>query len=122
FADGKLKTIELSGGDARFVADAPNPCFASWNREGTLLFVPDWTKSKGCTKSRPQAAPPSPSLNRTNFTLARNFCPMESISSITLAEPILPPWTQKKIDSCSREKNGLLAMARGICSTFSTTH
>ena len=43
--------------------------------------------------------------------MGRNFCPMESISSITLtlltlrlAEPILPPWTEKKIDSCSREK------------------
>ena len=38
---------------------------------------------------------------------------MESISSITLtlltlrlAEPILPPWTEKKIDSCSREIAG----------------
>ena len=61
--------------------------------------------------------------------MGRNFCPMESISSITLtlltlrlAEPILPPWTEKKIDSCSREKHPVLPMARGICSTFSTRH
>jgi Tol biopolymer transport system component/predicted Ser/Thr protein kinase len=44
FADGKLKALELSGGPARFVADATMPCFGSWNREGTLLFVPDFSK------------------------------------------------------------------------------
>ena len=44
FADGKLKTLELSGGPARVVADAPANGGGSWNREGTLLFVPDSTK------------------------------------------------------------------------------
>jgi Tol biopolymer transport system component len=44
FADGKLKTLELSGGPARVVADAPIPLGGSWNREETLLFVPDPTK------------------------------------------------------------------------------
>jgi hypothetical protein len=44
FADGKLKTRELSGGPARPVADAPGYGGGSWNREGTLLFVPDYNK------------------------------------------------------------------------------
>jgi eukaryotic-like serine/threonine-protein kinase len=44
FANGKLKTLELSGGPARVVADAPNYGGGSWNREGTLLFVPDADK------------------------------------------------------------------------------
>ncbi len=44
FADGKLKTLELSGGPARVVADAPSTGCGSWNRQGTLLFVPDYTK------------------------------------------------------------------------------
>jgi eukaryotic-like serine/threonine-protein kinase len=43
-ADGKLKTLEVSGGPARVVADAPTYGGGSWNREGTLLFVPDFTK------------------------------------------------------------------------------
>ena len=45
-ADSKLKVIELSGGPARVVADAPSSFYrgVSWNREGTLLFVPDFTK------------------------------------------------------------------------------
>jgi Tol biopolymer transport system component len=45
-ADSKLKVIELSGGPARVVADAPSSFYrgVSWNREETLLFVPDFTK------------------------------------------------------------------------------
>jgi Tol biopolymer transport system component len=44
FADGKLKTLELSGGPARIMADAPVNGGGSWNREGTFLFVPDLAK------------------------------------------------------------------------------
>ena len=43
-ADGKLKTLEVSGGPARVVADAPAFRGGSWNREETLLFVPEWSK------------------------------------------------------------------------------
>jgi eukaryotic-like serine/threonine-protein kinase len=43
-ADGKLKTLELSGGPARPVADVPDYGGGSWNSEGTLLFVPDSAK------------------------------------------------------------------------------
>jgi len=44
FADGKLKTIEASGGPAVVVADAPIDGGGSWNNEGALLFVPNWGK------------------------------------------------------------------------------
>jgi Tol biopolymer transport system component len=44
FADNKLKTIAISGGPAVVVADAPVDGGGSWNREGTILFVPDYTK------------------------------------------------------------------------------
>jgi eukaryotic-like serine/threonine-protein kinase len=44
FADGKLKTLELSGGPARVVADAPPNGGGSWSRDGTLLFMPDLPK------------------------------------------------------------------------------
>jgi eukaryotic-like serine/threonine-protein kinase len=40
FADGKLKTIEASGGPAVVLADAPAGMGGSWNRNGTILFVP----------------------------------------------------------------------------------
>jgi hypothetical protein len=45
FAGGKLKSIEASGGPAVVVADGClNEAGGSWNRDGTILFVPDLTK------------------------------------------------------------------------------
>jgi len=44
FAGGKLKTVAASGGPAVVVAAAPNEFGGSWNRDGTILFVPDDTK------------------------------------------------------------------------------
>jgi Tol biopolymer transport system component len=42
FADGKLKSIEAEGGPAVVVADGClNEGGGSWNRDGTILFVPD---------------------------------------------------------------------------------
>ena len=44
FADGKMKTLAVLGGPALEVFDAPNHRGGSWNREGALLFVPDFAK------------------------------------------------------------------------------
>jgi eukaryotic-like serine/threonine-protein kinase len=44
FADRKLKTLEVSGGPPLVLADAPANVGGSWNREGTLLCVPDISK------------------------------------------------------------------------------
>jgi serine/threonine protein kinase/Tol biopolymer transport system component len=38
FANGKLKRIEVSGGPAQVLADAPNGRGGSWNSEGTIIF------------------------------------------------------------------------------------
>jgi len=43
FSDGKLKKLQLSGGPAQPLADAPNPRGGSWNREGVIVFAPDGT-------------------------------------------------------------------------------
>ena len=43
-ADDKLKTIEVSGAPSVVVADAPSFGGGSWNRDGILLFVPDYRK------------------------------------------------------------------------------
>ena len=40
FADSKLKKVELSGGPAQAIADAPEPRGGSWNREGVIVFSP----------------------------------------------------------------------------------
>jgi len=44
-SEDKLKTIEVSGGPATVVADAPDFGGGTWNRNGTILFVPYEGKS-----------------------------------------------------------------------------
>lgn len=41
FADGKLKKVDVSGGQVQVLCDAPNGRGGAWNREGTILFAPD---------------------------------------------------------------------------------
>ena len=43
FADGKLERIDIDGGLVRAVANAPNPVGGAWNRDGTILFAPNFT-------------------------------------------------------------------------------
>jgi len=40
FADGKLKTVEAAGGPVVSLCDAPFYAGGSWNRQGTILYVP----------------------------------------------------------------------------------
>ena len=41
FADGKLKRIDVDGGQPQNLTDAPGGRGASWNRDGTIIFTPD---------------------------------------------------------------------------------
>jgi eukaryotic-like serine/threonine-protein kinase len=41
FADGKLKKVEVSGGQVQVLCDAPNGRGGSWNRDGTIIFTPN---------------------------------------------------------------------------------
>jgi len=41
FADGKLKKVEVSGGQVQVLCDAPNGRGGAWNREGTIIFSAD---------------------------------------------------------------------------------
>ena len=40
FARGKLKTIDANGGRSQTICDAPVSRGGTWNRDGTILFVP----------------------------------------------------------------------------------
>jgi Tol biopolymer transport system component len=44
FAAGELKTIEAEGGPAVAIAPSRDEGGASWNRDGTILFIPDIDK------------------------------------------------------------------------------
>jgi eukaryotic-like serine/threonine-protein kinase len=41
FADGKLKKVDLSGGQSRVICDAPNGRGGTWNRDGAIIFSAD---------------------------------------------------------------------------------
>jgi len=41
FADGKLKKLELSGGPAQIICDAPSGRGGTWNKDGVIVFTPD---------------------------------------------------------------------------------
>ena len=43
FADGKLKRIDVDGGQLQNLTDAPSGRGASWNRDGTIIFTPDFS-------------------------------------------------------------------------------
>ncbi len=42
FAQGKLKRVSASGGAPDTICDAPGGRGGTWNREGVILFNPDW--------------------------------------------------------------------------------
>jgi Tol biopolymer transport system component len=41
FADGKLKKVEVSGGQPQVLCDAPNGRGGTWNRDGVIVFTPE---------------------------------------------------------------------------------
>jgi serine/threonine protein kinase len=47
FADGKLKKLELSGGQAQTICDAPSGRGGAWSGGGVILFTPDASAGVG---------------------------------------------------------------------------
>jgi eukaryotic-like serine/threonine-protein kinase len=41
FADGKLKKVDVAGGQVQMVCDAPNGRGGTWNRDGEIVFTPE---------------------------------------------------------------------------------
>jgi Tol biopolymer transport system component len=41
FADGKLKKVEVPGGQVQVLCEAPNGRGGTWNRDGVIVFTPD---------------------------------------------------------------------------------
>jgi Tol biopolymer transport system component len=41
FADGKLKKVDMSGGQVQVLCDAPFGRGGTWNRDGVIVFTPD---------------------------------------------------------------------------------
>jgi len=85
FADGKLKKLEVSGGQIQVLCDAPNGRGGTWNRDGVILFTPD---GLGTGLYRVPSSGGSPveltSHVSKRATATRCFCRTENISFILL--------------------------------------
>jgi hypothetical protein len=62
FANGKLKTVEPSGGHVLTLCDAPLNGGGTWNQRGVILFSPDFT-SGGLYQIPALGGSPKPVLN-----------------------------------------------------------
>jgi eukaryotic-like serine/threonine-protein kinase len=58
FADGKLKKISVTGGEALSLADAVDPRGASWGSQGMIVFVP--RRASTLQKMSDAGGPPEP--------------------------------------------------------------
>ena len=60
FADGKLKKLELSGGQAQTLCDAPSGRGGTWNKHGVIVFTPDAALGRGMYRVPASGGTPMP--------------------------------------------------------------
>jgi len=58
FADGKLKKVDLAGGQVQVLCDAPNGRGGAWNRDGVIVFSPDAIGNIGLSRVSSQGGAP----------------------------------------------------------------
>jgi eukaryotic-like serine/threonine-protein kinase len=60
FAEGKLKKLDVSGGSAQVLCDAPSGRGGTWNKDGVIVFTPDATLGSGRGLNRVPASGGAP--------------------------------------------------------------
>jgi len=60
FADGKLKKIDVAGGPSQTICNAPVPRGGTWNRDGVIVFAPDFTSGLSRVSAAGGLATPLP--------------------------------------------------------------
>jgi len=71
FSDGKLKTMEASGGPVQTVCDAPNPRGSSWGTGDVIVFAPDIRTGLFQVAASGGTATPVTQVDRTLHTTHR---------------------------------------------------
>ena len=61
FKDGKLKKLDIAGGSAQTLCDAPSGRGGSWNKDGVIIFTPEATLGPGRGLYRVSASGGTPS-------------------------------------------------------------
>lgn len=60
FADGKLKRLELAGGQVQTLCDAPTGRGGTWNKDGVILFTPSGHLGVGIYRISASGGTPTP--------------------------------------------------------------
>ncbi len=60
FADGKLKRLELTGGQVQTLCDAPTGRGGTWNKDGVILFTPSGHLGVGIYRISASGGTPTP--------------------------------------------------------------
>jgi Tol biopolymer transport system component len=60
FADGKLKTVDVSGGPVQTICDAPSGRGGTWNKDGVIVFTPDGRQGGGLHRVSASGETPKP--------------------------------------------------------------
>jgi len=68
FANGKLKTVEVSGGHVLTLCDTPNNAGGTWNQQGVILFVPDFYSGVYQIPAKGGSPKPVLSIDKSKFT------------------------------------------------------
>lgn len=114
FAEGKLKTVQASGGPVLTLGDAPFPAGGSWNDQGTILFIPQL--GTGIYKVSASGGPPTLllRLDRSRFSDFGNpdFLPDGKHFTYS-AESNEPAYTGTYFASIDGRENKLIVRATG---------
>jgi eukaryotic-like serine/threonine-protein kinase len=68
FTDAKLKRIDVAGGSALTLADAPNPRGGSWSSEGLIVFAPNFGAQLQRVRSSGGAPTPATSFVKNDYS------------------------------------------------------
>jgi Tol biopolymer transport system component len=60
FAAGKLKRLEIAGGPAQTLCDAPSGRGGTWNKDGVILFTPTGRLTSGLSRVAASGGTPTP--------------------------------------------------------------
>src|SRR5262249_44536521 len=73
FADGKLKKISASGGAAVTLCDAPNGRGASWDEDGSIVFLPQNGPGIALQRVSSSGGKPGPALALANGEVTQRW-------------------------------------------------
>ena len=118
FADGKLKTLEVAGGQVQTLCDAPAGRGGTWNKDGVIIFTPSGQLFQGLYRVAASGGAPASFTHavRQGFqdeaprANSSTFGGSSGANAARRASPRSVPSAARNINCCN--KNGLLSRDR----------